>query len=237
MDYYNWDGKTIHLKCPPPTRRLALSIMVIVAVLSIVYSLALNLSAMVIGLVYLVLGVCILMLFSACFGSMRRSYLDLPFPFFWHVCRGSLSRTGRIDRENIEIYLFVTNHNLTGLGNWYASGLFFCINMRKERMPMAVTRRIPMHMNKGKTISQSLSDRTEYAKNPEKTDKGELVMIPRPWIKSLCCPNANRSRLLIAAIEAWSDCLPDSSVLQARRDHTGGSEPIGTGASSPFYKR
>lgn len=27
---------------------------------------------------------------------------------------------------------------------------FFCINMRKERMPMAVTRRIPMHMNKGK---------------------------------------------------------------------------------------
>lgn len=43
---------------------------------------------------------------------------------------------------------------------------------------MAVTRRIPMHMNKGKTISQSLSDRTDYAKNPEKTDKGELVMIP-----------------------------------------------------------
>ena len=43
---------------------------------------------------------------------------------------------------------------------------------------MAVTRRIPMHMNKGKIISQSLSDRTDYAKNPEKTDKGELVMIP-----------------------------------------------------------
>ena len=100
-----------------PFRILALPIMAIVAVLSIFYSLALNLSAMVIGLVYLVLGVCILMLFSACFGSMRRSYLDLPFPFFWHVCRGSLSRTGRIDRENIEIYLFVTNHNLTGLGN------------------------------------------------------------------------------------------------------------------------
>ena len=99
-----------------PTRRLALSIMVIVAVLSIVSSLALNLVAMVIGLVYLVLGVCILMLFSACFGSMRRSYLDLPFSFFWHVCRGSLSLSGRIDRKKIEIYLFMTNHNLTGLG-------------------------------------------------------------------------------------------------------------------------
>ena len=99
-----------------PFRILALPIMAIVAVLSIFYSLALNLFAMVIGLVYLVLGVCILMLFSACFGSMRRSYLDLPFSFFWHVCRGSLSLSGRIDRKKIEIYLFMTNHNLTGLG-------------------------------------------------------------------------------------------------------------------------
>lgn len=32
-----------------------------------------------------------------------------------------------------------------------------------------------MHVNKGKTLVQSLSDRTDYAKNPEKTDKGELV--------------------------------------------------------------
>lgn len=29
--------------------------------------------------------------------------------------------------------------------------------------------------DKGKTIAQSLGDRTDYAKNPEKTDKGELV--------------------------------------------------------------
>ena len=42
-----------------PFRILALPIMAIVAVLSIFYSLALNLSAMVAGLVYLVLGVCI----------------------------------------------------------------------------------------------------------------------------------------------------------------------------------
>ena len=42
-------------------------------------------------------------------------------------------------------------------------------------MPMAATRLIPMHVNKGKTIAQSLGDRTDYAKNPEKTDKGELV--------------------------------------------------------------
>ena len=40
---------------------------------------------------------------------------------------------------------------------------------------MAATRLIPMHGNKGKTLAQSLGDRTDYAKNPEKTDKGELV--------------------------------------------------------------
>ena len=42
-------------------------------------------------------------------------------------------------------------------------------------MPMAATRLIPLHVNKGKTIAQSLGDRTDYAKNPEKTEKGELV--------------------------------------------------------------
>lgn len=41
---------------------------------------------------------------------------------------------------------------------------------------MAATRLIPMHVNKGKTLAQSLGDRTDYAKNPEKTDKGELVI-------------------------------------------------------------
>lgn len=40
---------------------------------------------------------------------------------------------------------------------------------------MAATRLIPMHVNKGKTLAQSLGDRTDYAKNPEKTHKGELV--------------------------------------------------------------
>ena len=40
---------------------------------------------------------------------------------------------------------------------------------------MAATRLIPMHVNKGKTLAQSLGNRTDYAKNPEKTDKGELV--------------------------------------------------------------
>lgn len=35
---------------------------------------------------------------------------------------------------------------------------------------MVATRLIPLHVNKGKTIAQSLGDRTDYAKNPEKTE-------------------------------------------------------------------
>lgn len=40
---------------------------------------------------------------------------------------------------------------------------------------MAATRIIPMHIGKGKTIAQSIKDRTDYAKNPDKTEGGELV--------------------------------------------------------------
>ncbi len=32
-----------------------------------------------------------------------------------------------------------------------------------------------MHVNKGATVAQCLSDRTDYAKNPEKTDGGAFI--------------------------------------------------------------
>ena len=40
---------------------------------------------------------------------------------------------------------------------------------------MAATRLIALHKNKGRSVARSLGDRTDYAKNPEKTEKGELV--------------------------------------------------------------
>ena len=40
---------------------------------------------------------------------------------------------------------------------------------------MAATRLIALHQNKGRTVAQSLGERTDYAKNPEKTEKGETV--------------------------------------------------------------
>ncbi len=40
---------------------------------------------------------------------------------------------------------------------------------------MAATRLIALHRNKGKTLLRSLTDRADYVKNPEKTEKGDLV--------------------------------------------------------------
>lgn len=40
---------------------------------------------------------------------------------------------------------------------------------------MAATRLIAMHQNKGKSVAKSLRDRTDYAKNGEKTEQGEYV--------------------------------------------------------------
>jgi len=34
----------------------------------------------------------------------------------------------------------------------------------------------PLHVNKGKTIAQTIYERTDYGKNPEKTEKGDLVV-------------------------------------------------------------
>lgn len=40
---------------------------------------------------------------------------------------------------------------------------------------IATTRIIPIHMNKGKTLAQTLRDRTDYAQNPDKTDDYKLI--------------------------------------------------------------
>jgi len=46
---------------------------------------------------------------------------------------------------------------------------------QKGGKSMATTRFISMHIGKGKTIAQSIKGRTDYAKNPDKTDGGRLV--------------------------------------------------------------
>ena len=46
---------------------------------------------------------------------------------------------------------------------------------KSEDSPIATTWIKPLHANHGKTIAQTLADRTNYAQNPAKTNAGELV--------------------------------------------------------------
>jgi len=41
---------------------------------------------------------------------------------------------------------------------------------------LATTFLVPLHVNKGKTIAQTITDRVQYAMNPDKTEDGELVI-------------------------------------------------------------
>lgn len=52
------------------------------------------------------------------------------------------------------------------------AALFSC---PKGGVIIATTRLISMHQNKGKSIVACLADRTDYAKNPDKTNDGELL--------------------------------------------------------------
>lgn len=52
------------------------------------------------------------------------------------------------------------------------AALFSC---PKGGVIIATTRLISMHQNKGKSIADCLADRTDYAKNPDKTNDGELL--------------------------------------------------------------
>lgn len=60
---------------------------------------------------------------------------------------------------------------------------------------MAATKLIAMHQNKGKSIAKCLKDRTDYAKNKDKTNGGELVssydVIRKPLTPSLLCRRVN----------------------------------------------
>jgi hypothetical protein len=60
---------------------------------------------------------------------------------------------------------------------------------------MATTCLIPLHVNKGKTIAQTLADRTDYAENPGKTKQGELVM------GYACDPHVADAQFLLAKKE------------------------------------
>ncbi|MEG1726112.1 MAG: hypothetical protein RR313_12030, partial [Anaerovoracaceae bacterium] len=51
---------------------------------------------------------------------------------------------------------------------------------------------IAMHQNKGKSISACLADRTDYAKNPVKTNDGELLSSYQ------CCPRTVQGEFMLS---------------------------------------
>ena len=53
----------------------------------------------------------------------------------------------------------------------HCAAFSFC----REVVELAATRLIALHKNKGKSVAACLKSRTDYAKNPDKTNKGELV--------------------------------------------------------------
>lgn len=64
---------------------------------------------------------------------------------------------------------------------------------------MAATRLIALHQIKGKTIAQSLGDRTDYAKIQRKQRKASLSLrtnaIHLPWMKTSCSQRESTSNL------------------------------------------
>mgnify|MGYP002429275075 FL=1 len=53
----------------------------------------------------------------------------------------------------------------------HCAAFSFC----REVVELAATRLIALHKNKGKSVAACLKSRTDYAQNPDKTNKGELV--------------------------------------------------------------
>jgi len=73
---------------------------------------------------------------------------------------------------------------------------------------MAATRLITMHQNKGKTIAQCLKDRTEYAKDDEKTEEGR-------YISSYACNPEIADKEFLAAREEYlrSHRKPNGEII------------------------
>lgn len=106
---------------------------------------------------------------------------------------------------------------------------------------MAATRLIPLHVNKGKTIAQSLGDRTGYASNPEKTEKGELVS------GYMCDPMTVDEEFLLSKRQyqqiTGRESRHDVIAYQIRQSFKPGeitpedANALGAGTRTSFYQR
>ena len=83
----------------------------------------------------------------------------LPAP---HRRNGHCRSRGMVQWLDCRIIKFLCRH---------CAAFSFC----REVVKLAATRLIALHKNKGKSVAACLKSRTDYAKNPDKTNRGELV--------------------------------------------------------------
>ena len=105
---------------------------------------------------------------------------------------------------------------------------------------MATTRIIPMHIGKGRTIAQMLTDATDSGKNPEKTNQGELIS------SYACDPRTADAEFLLAKREyaqiTGRDPKNDVIMYQVRQSFKPGevtpedANKIGYECASRFLK-
>lgn len=94
----------------------------------------------------------------------------------------------------------------------------------KEENPMAATRLIAMHQNKGKSIAQCLKDRTDYAKNGEETEDGELTSSPatrRLLIRNSFFQSRNIIGSLVGRSQATSSRIRSGSLSSLEKSPLG----------------
>ena len=79
-----------------------------------------------------------------------------------HRRNGHCGSRGMVQWLDCRIIKFLCRH---------CAAFSFC----REVVELAATRLIALHKNKGKSVAACLKSRTDYAKNPDKTNRGELV--------------------------------------------------------------
>ena len=87
-----------------------------------------------------------------------------------------------------------------------------------ERMwsSIAETRLIAMHQNKGKTIARCLKDRTDYAKNGEKTDHGKETKWRHHRVSDQAVFQTTLSGILVTRYFLFHHCSKLSLWLRKR---------------------
>ena len=105
---------------------------------------------------------------------------------------------------------------------------------------MATTRIMPLHIGKGRTEGQAISDIIDYVANPQKTDHGKLITgyecDSRVADAEFCWQSASTFLPPGGCGERRCDCLSCPAVLPSRRDTAEEANRLGVEFANRFTK-